>query len=61
LGLRLIRATAAGVGVFSLLAVLVYMADEYQAAYARAGAQTLEASIVCLYVVLMIVGWFFGV
>jgi len=57
---RLIRATAAGVGVFSLLAVLVYIADEYPAAYARAGAQALEASIVRLYVVLKIVGCFFG-
>src|SRR5215217_1247865 len=53
-------AAAAGVGVFSLLAVLVYIADEYPAIYARAGTQALEASIVRLYVVLMIVGWFFG-
>ena len=40
--------------------MLVYVADEYSAFEAGAGAKTLEASIVRLYVVLMIVGWFFG-
>ena len=32
------RATAAGVGGFPLLTVLVYVADEYPAIYASAGA-----------------------
>ena len=40
-GLSAIRAAAAGVGGFSLLVVLVYVADEYLAAYACVGAQTL--------------------
>ena len=40
------RATAAGVGDFSLLAVLVYVADEYPAC--EAGAGTLKASVVRL-------------
>ena len=40
--------------------MLVYVADEYPAFEAGAGAKTLEASIVRLYVVLMIVGWFFS-
>jgi DNA-binding XRE family transcriptional regulator len=48
----------AGVGRFSLLAVLVYVADEYPAAYAGAGAQALEASVVSLYSIVVIVsGW----
>src|SRR5215217_5588256 len=37
------RATAAGVGGFPLLTVLVYVADEYPAIYASAGA--LQASV----------------
>src|SRR5215213_4964281 len=36
-GLSATRAAAARVGGFSLLAVLVYVADEYPAIYARAG------------------------
>jgi hypothetical protein len=40
--------------------MLVYVADEYSAFEAGAGAKTLEASIVRLYVVLMISGWFLG-
>ena len=59
-GLPAIRAAAAAVGGFPLLAVIVYVADEHPAAVARAGAQTLEASVVRLYVVLIIAGWFFG-
>jgi hypothetical protein len=41
-------AAAARVGSFPLLAVLIYVADEHPAVYARAGAQALEASIVSL-------------
>jgi hypothetical protein len=48
------RATPAGVGGFSLLAVLVYVADEHPAAYA--GAATLQASVVRLYGVVVILG-----
>src|SRR5215218_3653999 len=39
---RAISTPAAGVGGFSLLAVLIYVADEYQAINARAGTQALE-------------------
>jgi hypothetical protein len=50
------RATAAGVGGFSLLAVLVYVADEYPTLKTRAG--TLQASVVRLYgVVVILSGW----
>jgi hypothetical protein len=49
-------AAAARVGSFPLLAVLIYVADEHPAIYARAGTQALEAGIVRLYVVLMIAG-----
>jgi hypothetical protein len=53
--LSAIRATAAPVGSFSLLAVFVYVADEYPAIYA--GAWTLEASVMGLYgVVIVVVG-----
>jgi hypothetical protein len=38
---RAISTPAAGVGSFPLLAVLVYVADEYPAIYARAGTQAL--------------------
>jgi hypothetical protein len=56
LGLSAIRATTADVGGFSLLAVLVYVADENPPVYA--GTQTLQASVVCLYGVVVIVsGW----
>ena len=41
------RATTAGVRGFSLLAVLVYVADEYPTFYT--GAWTLQASVVGLY------------
>jgi hypothetical protein len=50
------RTAAQRVGGFPLLAVLVYVADEYPAAYA--GARTLEASVVSFYgVVLLLRGW----
>ena len=55
-GLSTIRAAAAVVGVFSLLAILVYVADEYPAF--EAGAGTLEAGVVRRYGVVVIVsGW----
>jgi hypothetical protein len=43
----------AGVGGFSLLAVLVYVADEYPAF--EAGTRTLQASVVRLYAVVIVV------
>jgi len=46
----------ASVGRFPLLAVFIDVADEHPAVYAGVGTQALEASIVRLYVVLMIVG-----
>ena len=50
------RTAAQRVGGFPLLATLVYVADEYPAAYA--GARTLEASVVSFYgVVLLLKGW----
>ena len=54
-----IRAAKAPVGDFPFLAVLIDVADEHPAAVARARAQTLEASIVRLDIVLMFLGWFF--
>ena len=55
-GLSAIRAAAAGVAGFSLLVVLVYVADEYPAF--KAGAGPLEASVVSLYgVVVILSGW----
>jgi hypothetical protein len=46
----------AGVARFSLLAVLVYVADEYPAF--EAGAGTLQASVVSFYgIVLILGGW----
>jgi hypothetical protein len=49
-------ATAAPVGGFSLLAMLIYVADEHPAF--EAGARTLEASVVHFYgVVLLLSGW----
>ena len=53
---RAISTPAAGVGGFSLLAVLVYVADEYPAIYARAGAQALEGGVVSIYGVVVILG-----
>src|SRR5215211_7435722 len=53
-------AAAARVGGFPLLAVLVYVADEHPAIYARAGTQPLEARVVRLYGVVVVVilgGW----
>jgi len=47
-----IRATTAGVGDFSLLAVLVYVADEDPTLKTRAG--TLQTSVVSLYSVIVI-------
>jgi len=47
-------ATTAGVGGFPLLAVLVYVADEYPTFYA--GTRTLQASVVRLYGVVVIFG-----
>jgi hypothetical protein len=53
--LSAIRATTAGVGGFPLLAVLVYVADEYPTF--DAGARTLEAGVVSLDgVVIVVVG-----
>ena len=53
--LSAIRTAAAGVGGFSLLAVLVYVADEYPAF--EATARTLQAGVVSLYgVVIGVVG-----
>ena len=52
-GLSAIRATAATVGGFPLLAVFVYVADEHPAA--NAGAWTLEAGVVGLYGVVIVV------
>jgi hypothetical protein len=50
------RATAASVGGFSLLAVLVDVADEYPAF--EAGTGTLQASVVSFYgVVVILSGW----
>src|SRR5215213_11029710 len=46
-GLSAIRAAAAPVRGFSLLAVLVYVSDEHPAVYTGAG--TLKASVVRLY------------
>jgi len=40
--LSILRAAAAPIGSFSLLAVIVYVADEYPAAYAGVGAQALQ-------------------
>jgi hypothetical protein len=53
LGLSAIGATAAPVGGFPLLAVLVYVADEYPAF--EAGAETLKAGVVRLYGVVIVV------
>ena len=53
-GLSAIRAAAAGVGGFSLLAVLVYVADEYTTLKTCAG--TLQASVVGLYGVVIVAG-----
>jgi hypothetical protein len=41
-------------GRFPLLAVLVYIADEYPAVYARVEAQALETGVVSLYGVVLI-------
>jgi hypothetical protein len=48
------RATTAGVGGFPLLAILVYVANEYPAF--EAGTRTLQASVVRLYGVVVILG-----
>jgi hypothetical protein len=53
-GLAASCAATAAVRDFSLLAVLVCVADEHPAAYA--GAQPLQASVVRLYSVVVIVG-----
>ena len=51
-------ATAARVGGFPFLTVLVIVANEYTAIYARVGTQALEAGVVRLYsVVLILGGW----
>jgi hypothetical protein len=51
-----IRAAPALVGGFSLLAVLVYVADEHPAL--KAGAGTLQTGVVSLYgVVVILSGW----
>jgi len=55
-GLSAIRATAATVGGFPLLAVLIYVADEHPPVYA--GTRTLQAGVVGLYsVVLLLSRW----
>ena len=57
---RAISTPAAGVGRFPLLAVFVYVADEYPAINARAGTHALEAGVVRLYGVVVVVilgGW----
>jgi len=51
-GLSAFRATAASEGDFSLLAMLVYVADEYPTLKTRAG--TLQAGVVSLYGVVVI-------
>jgi hypothetical protein len=53
-GLSAISTPAAAVGVFSLLAVLVYVADEYPAF--KAGAGSLQTGVVRLYGVVLILG-----
>jgi hypothetical protein len=55
-GLSAIRAAATAVGGFSLFAVLVYVADEYPAAYAGMGTQALQTGVVRLYSVVVILG-----
>ena len=55
-GLSAIRAATARVGGFPLLTVLVYVADEYPAVYAGAGA--LQASVVSFYGVVVILSDF---
>ena len=56
--LSAICAPAAGVGRFSLLAILVYVADEDPAVCAGVGAQALETGVVRLYsVVVILSGW----
>ena len=52
--LSAIRAAAAAVGCFPLLAVLVYVADEHPAL--KAGAGALEAGVVRLYGVVVLLG-----
>src|SRR5918993_4433556 len=55
-GLSAICATAATVGGFPLLAVLIYVADEYPAF--EAGTRTLQAGVVRFYgVVVILSGW----
>jgi len=49
-------AAAAGVGGFSLLAVLVYVADEYPAIYAGVGTHALESGVVSIDGVVVILG-----
>ena len=49
-----IRATTAWVGGYSLLAVLVHVADEHPAL--KAGTRTLEAGVVRLYGVVIVAG-----
>jgi hypothetical protein len=52
------RATTAGVASLSLLAILVYVADEDPAAHACAGTQALETGVVRFYdVILLLNGW----
>src|SRR5215210_524289 len=55
--LSAIGAAAAAVGCFPLLAVLVYVADEYPAAHADVGALALEAGVVRLYGVVILGRW----
>jgi hypothetical protein len=54
--LSAIRAAAAAVGGFPLLAVLVYVADEYPTFDAGVGAQALKTGVVRLYSVVVLLG-----
>src|SRR5215204_5215356 len=56
LSARAVAAPTAPVGGFSLLGVLVYIANEHPAIYT--GTRTLQASVVSLYsVVVLLSGW----
>jgi hypothetical protein len=56
--LSAICAPAAGVGRFSLLAVLVYVADVNPPVYAGVGTQALKTGVVRFYgVVVILSGW----
>jgi hypothetical protein len=57
-GLSAIRAAVASVGDNSLLAIVVYVANEYPTVSAGVGAQALKAGVVRLHsVVVILSGW----